>query len=153
MKRYLRTEIGILEISADGNALTSIKGTEECGEDDSSPILIQAENEIKEYFSGERTSFSVAAKAAGTAFQKSVWEALRKIPYGETRSYSDIAILSGHPNAVRAVANAVGANPIPIIIPCHRVIHRDGSLGGFSMYGGIETKIKLLRIEGISLPE
>jgi len=84
-------------------------------------------------------------------FQIKVWQEIEKIPYGETRTYKDIAIAIGKPNAHRAVANACGKNPKPIEIPCHRVIRSDGSLGGYSGKGGVSTKRKLLKREGISL--
>lgn len=88
-------------------------------------------------------------KLPGTAFQHDVWRALVRIPRGQVRTYSDVAKMAGHPNAVRAVANAVGANPVPSIIPCHRVIRIDGKLGGYSGPGGVETKRKLLASEGV----
>ena len=90
-------------------------------------------------------------KLDGTSFQKLVWEEISKIPYGQTRSYKQIAINIGHPNSSRAVANACGKNPYPIIIPCHRVIRSDGSLGGYSGKGGLKTKKLLLKKEGITL--
>ena len=86
----------------------------------------------------------------GTPFQISVWEALKAIPRGETRTYREIAQQIGRPNSVRAVANAIGKNPYAPEIPCHRVVRTDGSLGGYSGPGGIETKIRLLREEGVS---
>ena len=107
--------------------------------------LVKAERELKEYFSGKRKKFSVPLNAQGTAFQKSVWNQLSKIPYGETVSYRDIAIKIKNKKAVRAVGTANGKNPFCIIIPCHRVIAADGSLGGYS--GGIQFKKKLLALE------
>lgn len=86
-------------------------------------------------------------KLSGTPFQKDVWRALLKIPYGETRTYAQVAQMSGHPTAVRAVANAVGKNPLPPIIPCHRVIRSDGKIGGYSAKGGIKEKQRLLEQE------
>ena len=83
----------------------------------------------------------------GTPFQKKVWEELKKIPFGETRSYKEIATLIGSPNSSRAVANACGKNPLPITVPCHRVIRSDGSPGGYSALGGIEKKVALLQAE------
>ena len=80
----------------------------------------------------------------GTNFQKAVWEQLRKIPSGQTRTYKEIAVLIGRPNSARAVANACGKNPLPLIIPCHRAIRSDGSLGGYSAQGGTATKRRLL---------
>ena len=85
----------------------------------------------------------------GTPFQKKVWNELKKIPFGATRSYTEIAIAIGHPNSARAVANACGKNPCPIKIPCHRVIRSDGSLGGYSAEGGRNAKEKLLQLENV----
>ena len=87
----------------------------------------------------------------GTAFQKKVWDEIDKIPSGEVITYAQIAKNIGHPKAARAVANACGANPNPIVVPCHRVIRSDGELGGYSGSGGIERKIELLREEGVTL--
>lgn len=86
-------------------------------------------------------------KLPGTPFQHDVWKALLNIPYGETRSYAEVASMSGHPNAVRAVANAIGKNPLPPLIPCHRVIRKSGDIGGYSAKGGIERKNELLQQE------
>ena len=112
-------------------------------------ILDQAEKELSEYFSGARRSFGVALDARGSAFQKSVWRELSGIPFGETRSYGDLAGNLENPGAVRAVGAANGANPISIIVPCHRVVGKDGSLIGFG--GGVEIKKKLLQHEGVLL--
>lgn len=109
------------------------------------PVLQQAMEQLDEYFAGNRTSFSVPLLTVGTPFQKSVWQALLEIPYGETRSYMDIARRVGNPRGVRAVAQAVGANGISIFIPCHRVVGSDGSLTGFA--GGLEAKKILLDTE------
>lgn len=86
-------------------------------------------------------------KLNGTDFQKDVWRALIKIPSGKTVSYKELSIMSGHPNAIRAVANAVGKNPLPPFIPCHRVIRSDGKIGGYSALGGIKRKLELLNSE------
>ena len=109
------------------------------------PILVQAECELRAYFAGERTSFSVPLDAAGTEFQKKAWAALLTIPYGETRSYGELARQIGNPKASRAVGAANGRNPISIIVPCHRAIASDGALTGFA--GGLETKRHLLALE------
>jgi methylated-DNA-[protein]-cysteine S-methyltransferase len=101
--------------------------------------------QLEQYFAGERRTFDVPLAPDGTDFQRAVWHALTTIPYGTTCAYSDIAQRVDHPRAVRAVGAANGANPIPIIIPCHRVIGLDGSLTGFG--GGIETKRWLLDLE------
>lgn len=109
------------------------------------PLLIEAERQIQEYFAGERTSFSVPLDFHGTDFQKSVWAALLTIPFGETRSYGEIARQIGRPSASRAVGAANGRNPISIIAPCHRVIGTNGALTGFA--GGLAAKELLLGIE------
>jgi methylated-DNA-[protein]-cysteine S-methyltransferase len=101
--------------------------------------------ELSEYFSGKRTSFDLPLNPSGSAFQKRVWEQLRLIPCGQTRSYGDIAKAVGNPKAARAVGHANNRNPIMIIIPCHRVIGADGSLVGFG--GGLEVKQFLLDLE------
>ena len=102
--------------------------------------------QMDEYFSGRRRRFDLPLDIRGTDFQKRCWQELLKIPYGETRSYADIARAIGNPAAVRAVGLANGQNPIAIIVPCHRVIGSDGSLTGYG--GGLETKRKLLELEG-----
>lgn len=109
------------------------------------PHFITLEKELKEYFEGKRTGFSVPLSPVGTDFQKQVWEVLRTIPYGTTRSYQEQANILGNPKGVRAVANANGLNKISIIIPCHRVIGSDGKLTGYG--GGIWRKQKLLELE------
>ena len=110
------------------------------------PMLLHAERELGEYFAGERTSFSVPLDMVGTDFQKAVWNALLTIPFGETRSYGEIARQVGRPTAFRAVGAANGQNPLSIIAPCHRVIGSDGSLTGFG--GGLPAKQYLLGLEG-----
>src|SRR4030095_12293191 len=100
---------------------------------------------LKEYFSGVRHDFDLPLDIQGTAFQKRVWEQLRRIPYGKTASYRDIARMIGKKTAYRAVGNANGKNPLCIIVPCHRVIAADGSLGGYS--GGLKIKTQLLKLE------
>ncbi|YCM42110.1 methylated-DNA--[protein]-cysteine S-methyltransferase [Verrucomicrobiaceae bacterium 227] len=112
-------------------------------------VLNLAEIELGEYFSGAEKSFRVALDARGSAFQKAVWRELSRIPFGETRGYGEIAEHLDNPGAVRAVGAANGANPISIIVPCHRVIGKDGSLTGFG--GGVEIKKKLLQHEGVLL--
>ena len=109
--------------------------------------LGQYQEQLVEYLRGERTTFTLPLDLRGTAFQVSVWEALTRIPYGETRSYSELAMIVKRPKAVRAVGAANGANPIPIMVPCHRVIGKDGTLHGFR--GGLAVKVELLRLEGI----
>jgi O-6-methylguanine DNA methyltransferase len=113
------------------------------------PILQQALRELNEYFAKDREDFSVPLKPSGTPFQLSVWKALEEIPYGQTRTYRQIAELVGRPTATRAVGAANGQNPLPVFLPCHRVIGSNGALTGFG--GGLETKAELLRLEGVLL--
>lgn len=103
--------------------------------------------QFKQYFDGQLKEFSLPIKPVGTDFQLKVWQALRMIPYGETISYQEIAHQIGKDKASRAVGNAIGQNPLPIIIPCHRVVRKNGHLGGFS--GGIDKKIILQEVENI----
>lgn len=109
-------------------------------------LLAMAEEQLRQYVRGGRTSFDVPLRPRGTAFEQRVWEALRQIPYGQTRTYGQIAEELGNPKATRAVGRANGRNPIAIFIPCHRVIGKDGTLTGFA--GGLETKRHLLSLEG-----
>ena len=106
--------------------------------------------ELEEYFDGQRRKFTVPLDLQGTEFQKKCWHSLLKIPYGETRSYADIARNVGSPRGFRAVGMANHDNPVPIIVPCHRVLASDGTLGGFG--GGLELKRKLLELEGALQP-
>jgi methylated-DNA-[protein]-cysteine S-methyltransferase len=115
-------------------------------EDRDDPILTAAEQQLRAYFAGTLTRFTVPLDFQGTDFQKSVWAALLTIPFGETRSYGEIARQIGRPSASRAVGAANGRNPISIIAPCHRVIGSNGALTGFA--GGLEAKAFLLGIEG-----
>ncbi len=114
-------------------------------EDENHPLLLKTEQQLNEYFAGKRQSFSLDLNFNGTDFQKKVWRALLTIPFGETRSYAEIAGEIGNPKAVRAVGAANGKNPISIIAPCHRVIGASGKLTGFA--GGLENKALLLNLE------
>lgn len=119
-----------------------------CEVDDGSPLLEQVCGLLNEYFRGGQPDFSlVSLRAEGTLFQQEVWKALLTIPYGETRTYGQIAHMIGRPKAVRAVGGACGRNPLPILVPCHRVVGADGSLTGFSC--GLDRKRFLLSLEGI----
>jgi methylated-DNA-[protein]-cysteine S-methyltransferase len=109
------------------------------------PILVETEQQLREYFAGKRKRFTVALDMRGTRFQRNVWEALLEIPFGETRSYGELAKQLGNPRATRAVGAANGRNPISIIVPCHRVVGSSGELTGFA--GGLETKARLLGLE------
>ncbi|MFT7879572.1 MAG: methylated-DNA--[protein]-cysteine S-methyltransferase [Sulfurimonas sp.] len=108
-------------------------------------LLQQARKALDAYFSGKRETFDLPLFLVGTPFQRKVWEALQTIPYGRTATYTELAKEIGRPKAIRAVANAVGANPLAIIIPCHRIIGSDGTMRGYA--GGVELKQKLLDIE------
>jgi len=114
-------------------------------EDKNHPVLRETERQINAYFAGKLQSFALPLDFNGTPFQKKVWNALIKIPFGETRSYAQIAKQIGHPSAVRAVGAANGKNPISIVAPCHRVIGSNGKLTGFA--GGLKAKALLLELE------
>jgi len=111
------------------------------------PLIKKAAKQLDEYFNGKRKRFDLPLLLTGTAFQVKVWKALQDIPYGESRSYGEIAAITGNKKASRAVGMANNRNPIAIIVPCHRVIGHDGSLTGYA--GGLEIKENLLRIEKI----
>lgn len=118
-------------------------------EENITELIVQTENQLKEYFNGKRKEFNLPLKFAGTDFQIKVWNALQKIPYGKTETYLGLSRILSNEKAIRAVAGANGANAISIIIPCHRIIGSDSKPIGYA--GGINTKIKLLKLEG-SLP-
>lgn len=142
--------IGPLRLVGDENGLTHLliagQPAPEGADVGEAPLLCRAAEELGEYFSGKQKTFTVPLSPWGTPFQREVWAALRTIPYGRTVCYRDVAEQIGRPSAVRAVGNANGRNPIPIIIPCHRVVAADGSLGGYSL--GLDLKRKLLELEG-----
>lgn len=149
---YLETPIGDLLLGGDDDGLSVIGFPEGSMrlEPEADWIFNEkpfsaARQQLREYFDGERKEFDLALKPTGTEFQRAVLDELQKIPYGTTCSYSDIAVRIGRPKAVRAVGAANGRNPIPIIIPCHRVIGASGDLTGFG--GGLPTKEALLRLE------
>ncbi len=109
------------------------------------PVFQQTVQQLQEYFAGQRFQFTLPLHLPGTPFQRDVWAALQTIPYGSTISYQELAQRAGHPRAVRAVGNANGKNPIPIVVPCHRVIRANGSLGGYA--SGTAIKTRLLQLE------
>jgi len=152
MKDYFKSPIGWLELIASDNFLRKIHFMERTL-DSSSPtkndLIHRVMEELEEYFDGNRKKFSVPLKPEGTDFQLTVWDELQHIPYGKTKTYGEIAHDLGDPNKVRAVGKANGHNPIPIIIPCHRVIGADNSLVGYA--GGIKRKKILLKHEGAIL--
>ncbi|MDX2143707.1 MAG: methylated-DNA--[protein]-cysteine S-methyltransferase [Rhodospirillaceae bacterium] len=115
----------------------------------STPFLRKAKDQVDRYFDGKLADFDLPVKPAGTAFQQRVWRAMCAIPYGRTKTYGDLA--KSLRSVARAVGGACGANPIPIIIPCHRVLASNGGLGGYSGDGGLDTKAALLKLEGAML--
>ena len=147
-KSVFKTPLGTVVAVADEKGICSLDFDEDatlCHEENIH--LTQLQGELAEYFEGKRTVFNVSLNPQGTPFQMAVWRTLCDIPYGSVVSYTQEAQMLSHARAVRAVANANGKNPIPIIIPCHRVIAKGGGLGGYS--GGLWRKEALLRVEGL----
>jgi methylated-DNA-[protein]-cysteine S-methyltransferase len=149
---YLSTAIGELLLAGDDDALSLVGFPQGKMRHDPDPEwiynekpFVAARQQLQEYFAGERKDFDLPLRLTGTEFQIQVLEELQRIPYGETSSYGEIAVRIGRPRATRAVGAANGRNPIPIIIPCHRVIGSSGDLTGFG--GGLDTKEALLRLE------
>lgn len=147
---YFNTPIGKIGISEENGYIVEVfsaeKGTISCGAVESNnSTIMKCYEELMEYFDGNRKTFSVPVRPEGTEFQKRVWKELIRIPYGETRSYKDIAIAIGNEKACRAVGGANNKNPILILIPCHRVIGKKGDLTGFG--AGINMKEFLLNLE------
>lgn len=154
----MSTPVGTLQLTASERGLRSIevvRGTHKkpvpLSKGAAAATVRQAERELREYFAGRRKRFTVKLDLEGTDFQLTAWQAMRRIPFGKTISYGDQAKSIGKPKAFRAVGSANGRNPIPIIVPCHRVLAGDGSLGGYSL--GLAMKRKLLALEGISVAE
>jgi methylated-DNA-[protein]-cysteine S-methyltransferase len=152
--KFLESPVGKLKLVASDKGLTAILWKNDSprrvpGKDlvqnDKHPVLMRAEFQLREYFAGSRQMFDIPLDMRGTTFQKSVWEALLAIPFGETRSYGELAKQLGRPSASRAVGAANGRNPISIVVPCHRVIGSSGKLTGFA--GGLEVKAYLLGLE------
>ena len=148
---YVTTAIGdLLAAKNEDGAVTRIHFSGANAHDDwqrDDAAFADVREQLAAYFAGELQEFSLPLAPAGTPFQQSVWTALRSIPYGETRSYLDIANAIGKPSACRAVGAANGANPLPIVVPCHRVIGATGNLTGFG--GGNQVKRRLLVLEGV----
>jgi methylated-DNA-[protein]-cysteine S-methyltransferase len=157
---FVPTPIGeVLLASSDGEALSRVwlpppaaPAEPDAVRDDDLPVLAEARRQLGEYFDGRRTSFDVKLAPHGTAFQRTVWEALRRIPYGATKTYGEIATEIGAPGAARAVGAANHDNPLAIIVPCHRVVGANGALVGFA--GGLAQKRTLLDLEAgtVALP-
>ena len=147
--RFTNEEQCPLVLSADGNTLCEIRfggdAPDSSEPEPDHPVLRETARQLRLYFAGNLRTFELPLNPIGTAFQQRVWQALREVPYGETRSYSEIAMRIGSTKAVRAVGAANGRNPIPIVIPCHRVIGLNGKLTGFG--GGLPVKRFLLALE------
>lgn len=150
--KFIETPVGKLKLVASNKGLVAILWENDnrvplrdLVQDDRHPVLLQAESQLEEYFAGSRQTFDIPLDMRGTTFQKSVWEALLAIPYGDTRSYGELAKRLGRPSASRAVGAANGRNPLSIVVPCHRVIGSSGKLTGFA--GGLGTKAQLLSLE------
>jgi methylated-DNA-[protein]-cysteine S-methyltransferase len=145
--RLVASEKGLVAIDVRSNA-KKIATTENAS---AQAILVETKKQLEQYFAGKRTSFDVALDLVGTDFQVQAWRALCRIPFGKTISYGQQAASIKKPKAFRAVGSANGKNPIPIIVPCHRVVASDGSLGGYSL--GLRMKKQLLALEGVSEAE
>ena len=154
----METPIGALWIEGDDDAITEIRlplpdgqpasAATSSGTEAAPAAVSKLVTQLEEYFVGERTEFDVPLALAGTPFQKDVWMALAEIPYGKSVSYAELAGMVGRPTAFRAVGQANGANPIPIVLPCHRVLASGGKIGGYG--GGLAMKRKLLELEGLT---
>lgn len=141
-----KTPIGYLSLQSNNGKITTIKFSEtDLNQNKTNSEILKCKEELLEYIAGIRKNFDCKLELSGTEFQKKVWKELMKIPYGKTVSYKYIAEQIGQKTAYRAVANAIGKNPISIIIPCHRVIGSNGKLVGFRY--GLEKKLELLKIE------
>jgi len=153
------TPIGRIEIVGDGASVVSLT-IERSGrlprdgdDEHSDAVLDRAAEQLSEYFAGTRTSFDVPVLPRGTDFQRAVWARLSQLGFGEVTSYGELGLSTGRPTAGRAVGGAVGANPVPILIPCHRVLAANGRITGYSGGNGIPTKVWLLDHEGIGHKE
>ena len=148
---FYETDLGIIGIRDSNNAITEVFYSKSKINDHlkETPLIRECFNQLKEYFQGTRREFTIPIEAEGSEFQKKVWKALLDIPYGQTRTYKEIAIAIGNEKACRAVGMANNRNPISIIIPCHGVIGANGKLVGYG--GGLDIKEKLLNIEKIDI--
>ena len=148
-----RSPIGPLNIVVSQQHLKEIRfgGESKHEHQPTTPLLQEVIAQLDAYFNRSLRVFDLPLAPEGTPFQQKVWQALLQVPYGHTASYRDIALAVGNPKATRAVGGANGRNPIPIVIPCHRIIASDGSLGGYS--AGLERKTWLLKHEGVQLPD
>jgi methylated-DNA-[protein]-cysteine S-methyltransferase len=158
-RAHMNSPIGVLTVEANEDALTHIalpsespaptgrRQPKEPGNGQLPAPLVAALAQLEEYFAGRRRSFELPLELDGTDFQRSVWRGLAEIPYGETVSYAELAMMVGRPHAYRAVGQANGSNPVPIVLPCHRVVASGGGIGGYG--GGLAMKRQLLALEGL----
>lgn len=146
---WLDTPVGPFSVTVDGEAVTAVRfgrhGVAADSAEELPPVLAQAVGQLREYFAGERREFSLPLAPQGTPFQRKVWAALCEIPYGETRTYGQIAARIGQPGAARAVGMANNRNPVGVVVPCHRVVGASGALVGYA--AGLPVKEFLLRLE------
>ena len=148
--KNIQTPVGIMLLSEENGALVGVSLGKIAGaESPATPLLLSAQQQIEAYFAGVRRQFDLPVRLQGTDFQQAVWQALMQIPYGETRTYGEIAAQIGCPRASRAVGMACHKNPILLLVPCHRVIGADGKLTGFG--AGLPVKERLLMLEGAKL--
>ena len=155
----MKSPLGTLLLTAEDGALTGVHFPGQKHDRPRQPhwkradddaLLAAARAQLAEYLDGRRSAFELPLAPRGTPFQQAVWQALLAVPFGTTSTYGQVAVAIGRPTAVRAVGAAVGANPIGIIVPCHRIIGRDGSLTGYA--GGLDRKVKLLALEARAVP-
>ncbi len=144
----MHSPVGDITISEDDGRIVSVDWGWGAMQGET-PLLAEAKRQLDLYFDGDLTQFDLPLKPYGTAFKQRVWQAMLRIPYGGTETYGKIAAELGA--TARSVGGACGANPIPIIIPCHRILAANGGMGGYSGEGGVETKVFLLRLEGALL--
>ncbi len=142
--------LGPIALTSDGDALTHIDIGTKVANPSPDAVIEAATRQLGEYFAGTRKNFDLPLKVSGTRFQEAIWSALQAIPHGETTSYGDLGRAVGKPGSARAVGGAVGANPLPIVIPCHRVLASTRAITGYSGGEGIPTKQKLLALENIN---
>jgi methylated-DNA-[protein]-cysteine S-methyltransferase len=142
--------VGHINLTADGDSIIELTMTQKPGPSNgSAKVLKEAQKQLTEYFKGKRKELTFKHEARGTKFQQSVWNEIAKVPYGEVVSYAEIAREIGKPQASRAVGGAVGSNPVPLVIGCHRVLGASGRITGYSGGEGLPTKRWLLNLEGI----
>lgn len=154
--RRLESPIGRIELTGDGESIVSLSIARfghlprESEPEHSDDILDEAARQLDQYFAGDRLAFDLPLRLPGTEFQHAVWSGLASLPFGEITSYGELGRLTGRPSAGRAVGGAVGANPIPIIVPCHRVLASNNKITGYSAGNGVSTKRWLLEHEGVA---